>query len=151
MSDTSVTGEGSPAKRWYSVSEAAEYLDVSQPTIFRWMKAGLLSFFKIGGGTRFTKEVLDAVIEKTTGLKEAEAAAGRCALCGQSGLINGQLEGTGRIYFHPSVTRFWTFEESAVPIKAKVCSACGHIQMLAEVSKLTRLMPKKNQTAEPTG
>jgi len=36
-------------KQWYSVREAAEYLAVSQPTIFRWMKEGHLSFYKVGG------------------------------------------------------------------------------------------------------
>ena len=63
-------------RRWYTVQEAAEYLGVSQPTIFRWMKDGQLSFYKIGGSTRFVREGLDAVIEKTTGSKEAEGAAG---------------------------------------------------------------------------
>jgi hypothetical protein len=29
---------GEQEKEWYTVQEAAEYLDVSQPTIFQWMK-----------------------------------------------------------------------------------------------------------------
>src|SRR3954470_16931956 len=101
--------------RWYSIREAAEYLGVSQPTIFRWMKDGLLSFYKVGGSTRFSPESLEAVIEKTTGRKEAEATLGRCASCGHGVLIPGRLQGTGRLYFKPDETKFWTFEESLVP------------------------------------
>ena len=64
-------------KGWFSIKEASEYLGISQPTLYRWMKEGLLSFYKVGGSTRFTQEGLDAVVEKTTGRKEAEAATGR--------------------------------------------------------------------------
>src|SRR5687768_16977175 len=126
-------------EEWLSVREAAEYLGVSQPTIFRWMKDGLLSFYKVGGSTRFSQEGLDAVIEKTTGRKEAEAAAGRCASCGHGVLVPGQLQGTGRLYFKPDKTKFWTFEESMVATKASACAACGYIQLHTETGKLQRL------------
>jgi excisionase family DNA binding protein len=132
----------SPGERWFSVREAGEYLGVSRPTVFRWMKEGLLSFYKVGGSTRFTREGLDAVIEKTTGQKEAEAAAGRCAACGHSMLVDGRLQGTGRLYFRPQRTRFWVFEESMVETNARVCTACGYIQLHADTSKLNRLLPK---------
>jgi len=132
----------SDSKRWYSVPEAAEYLGVSVPTLFRWMKDGQLSFYKVGGSTRFTEEGLDAVIEKTTGSKEAAAATGRCAACGHSVLVEGRLQGTGRLYFHPEKTKFWTFQESMVPIRARVCTACGYIQTHADATKLSRLLPE---------
>jgi excisionase family DNA binding protein len=132
-------------RRWYSVPEAAHYLGVSEPTIFRWMKDSQLSFYKIGGATRFTQEGLDAVIEKTTGSKEAEAAAGRCAACGHSVLVEGRLRGAGRLYFQPVETKFWTFEESLVPTRARVCTACGHIQLHAETAKLHRLLPGEKE------
>ncbi len=128
-------------KRWYTVAEAAEYLGVSEPTIFRWMRDGRLSFLKIGGATRFTQEGLEALIEKTTGSAEAEAAAGRCAACGHSVLVEGRLESTGRLYFRPEKTRFWVFAESLVPVRARVCTACGYIQVHADTSKLKRLLP----------
>jgi excisionase family DNA binding protein len=127
---------------WFTVAEAAEYLGVSEPTIYRWMKQGMLSFYKIGGSTRFSKEGLDAVIEKTTGSKEAEAAAGRCAACGHRTLLDGRLQGTGRLYFKPDRTRFWVFAEGLVSTRAKVCPACGHVQIQADVEKLSRLMPE---------
>lgn len=140
------------AKRWYTVPEAAEYLGISVPTIFRWMRDGRLSFVKIGGATRFTQEGLEAVIEKTTGSLEAEAAAGRCAACGHSILVEGNVQGTGRLYFRPEKTRFWVFAEGLVPIRARVCAACGYIQLHADTSKLSRLLPPSPQEAgEPAG
>lgn len=129
------------ADGWYSVRDAAAYLGVSEPTIFRWMKEGLLSFYKVGGSTRFSREGLDALVEKRTGRKEAEAAAGRCASCGHGELIDGQMQGTGRLYFKPARTRFWVFEESLVATRARVCAACGYIQIHADTAKLTRLSP----------
>ena len=139
----SMTGGGSDAgdRQWYSVAEAAKYLGISEPTVFRWMKEGLLSFYKVGGSTRFSQEGLDAVVEKTTGRKEAEAAAGRCASCGHGVLIEGRLQGTGKLYFKPLKTKFWTFEESLVETKARVCAACGYVQMHADTGKLNRLKP----------
>lgn len=135
-------------RKWYTVPEAADYLGVSQPTIFRWMKDGMLSFYKIGGSTRFLQEGLDAVIEKTTGSKEAQAAGNRCAACGHSGLLVGRLRGTGRLYFQPEQTRFWVFEESMVPTKARVCAACGYIQMHADTVKLNRLAVRHEEDEE---
>ena len=125
---------------WYSISQAAEYLHVSQPTIFRWMKEGLLSFYKVGGSTRFSRECLDSVVEKTTGSKEAEAAAGRCACCGNSWLEDGHLQGIGNLYFRPAKARFWVLSEALVPTRARVCTACGYVQIHAEAPKLRRLI-----------
>lgn len=130
---------------WYTVEEAAAYLDVSRPTIFRWMKQGKLSYYKVGGSTRFTRESLEAVIEKVTGEKEAQAAAGRCTSCGHSTLIKGRVQTTGRLYFKPEKTKFWTFQQSMVPIKARVCPACGHIQLAADTGKLETLMPESEE------
>ncbi len=133
---------------WFTVGEAATYLDVSEPTIYRWMKEGLLSFYKIGGATRFSREGLDAVIEKSTGRKEAEAAAGRCSACGHNVLVEGRLQGAGRLYFRPFHARFWVFEESLVPTRAWVCAACGTVQMRADTAKLNRLRPRGRPPAE---
>ena len=130
---------GTLDRRWFSVREAADYLSVSQPTIFRWMKEGLLSFYKVGGSTRFDQPGLDALVAKTTGQKEAEAARGRCAACGHEVLLEGRLQGTGRLYFKPDKTKFWVFVESMVPIRARTCAACGYIQMHADTKHLNKL------------
>ena len=128
-------------KRWYSIPEAAEYLEVSEPTLFRWMRAGQISFHKVGGSTRFTREALDAVVEKSTSRKEAEGAQARCAACGHSVLVDGRLQGAGKLYFKPEKTKFWVFAESLVEMKARTCAACGYVQLHADTAKLTRLKP----------
>ena len=138
---TANPGSFESEKQWYSVREAAEYLGISQPTVFRWMKDGLLSFYKVGNSTRFSQDSLDAVIEKTTGRKEAEASQGQCVACGHSVLLEGRVQGTGRLYFKPDKTRFWTFEESLVSLRARTCASCGFMQMHADTEKLNRLRP----------
>ena len=148
MSDARTpVGDQAPetGKRWYTIPEAAAYLGISEPTIFRWMKEGMLSFYKIGNATRFSQEMLDAVIEKATGRKEAEAAAGRCAACGHNVMIDGRVQGAGRLYFRPVKTRFWVFRESLVATKARVCAACGYIQWHADTDKLRRLMEQSKE------
>jgi excisionase family DNA binding protein len=135
-----VDGQHEREERWYTTSEAAEYLGVSQPTVFRWMKEGVLSFYRIGGSTRFTREGLDAVIQKTTGSREAEASIGRCASCGHGVLVPGRMQGTGRLYFKPDKSRFWVLTDSLVGLTATVCAACGFVQLRADTRKLGRLV-----------
>ncbi len=145
-------GREPEGERWYTVRGAAEYLGVSQPTIFRWMKEGTLSFYKMGGSTRFSREGLDAVIEKTVGSKEAEAAQGRCASCGHGILVGGRLQGTGRLYFRPDKTKFWVLADSMVNVSARVCAACGFVQLHADTAKLGKLRPEdERRSDEDTG
>ncbi len=135
-------------KEWYSIEEAAEYLQISQPTIYRWMKQGILSFYKVGASTRFSQEGLNAVIQKTTGQREAEAVASRCAACGHSVLVEGKLQGTGNLYFRPAKSKFWVLAEGLVPTKCRVCTACGYIQIHADIAMLDRLNPDGRESKE---
>ena len=128
--------------KWYSVQEAADYLGVSQATIFRWMKEGTLSFYKMGGATRFSREGLEVLFEKTTGTKEADAIANRCAACGHSVLVDGQIRGAGKLYFRPAKSAFWVLAEAMVPTHARVCAACGYIHLHADTAKLKKLKAK---------
>ena len=128
--------------KWYSVQEAADYLGVSQATIFRWMKEGTLSYYKMGGATRFSREGLEVLFEKTTGTKEAGAIANRCAACGHSVLVDGQLRGAGKLYFRPAKSAFWVLSEAMVPTQARVCAACGYIHLHADTTKLKKLKAK---------
>ena len=139
---------GFKGKKWFSASDAAKYLGVSEPTIFRWMREGLLSYYKIGGATRFSQDGLDAVFQKNTGQLEAEAAQGKCVSCGHHRLIEGKFRGTGQMYFRPDKTKFWVFEEAMVSTKGKVCASCGYIHIFADTSKLTRLIPEESETLE---
>lgn len=129
---------------WLTIQEAAAYLGKSEPTIFRWMKDGVLSFYKVGRATRFTQAGLDAVVEKTTGQREAEAVAARCAACGHADMVEGELRSTGLIYFRPKRTRFWTMRDAMVRVRAKACPACGFIQLHADTGKLIRLLPEED-------
>ena len=139
MAKKDVTPDTNSPEKWFTVKEAAEYLGVSQPTIFRWMKDEVLSFYKIGGSTRFSQEGLDALIEKSTGAKEAEQVMGKCVACGNNVLVDGRLQGAGRLYFKPNKTKFWTLRESLVPTKARVCAACGYVHHYADTEKLKSL------------
>lgn len=133
---------------WYTIQEAAEFLGVSEPTIFRWMKQGTLSFYKVGNSTRFSKQGLESVVAKTTGAREALQSLAKCAICGNGELADGQIQGTGRIFFRPATSKFWVFSEALVPTTAKVCTACGHVQMHADTAKLNLLLkgrPKKTK------
>jgi hypothetical protein len=63
-------------------------------------------------------------------------------------LVDGRMQGTGRLYFRPDHTRFWTFQEGLVPVRARVCAACGYIQLSADTEKLNRLSPGEHPEDE---
>lgn len=134
---------------WLTVGEAAEYLGVSEPTLFRWMRAGQVTYYKVGGNTRFTRKGLDAVVEKNTGQREAEGTAGRCASCGHGVLLDGRLQGTGRLYFRPERTSFWVWTDSMVATAARVCAACGYLHLFADTAKLGKLDPEAKKVVKP--
>lgn len=48
---------------WFSVQDAAKYLGVSRPTIYRWSKEGKLPIYKIADGVaRVSKEDIDKLL-----------------------------------------------------------------------------------------
>ena len=135
------------AEGWMTVKEAARYLGVSEPTIFRWMREGTVSFFKLGGATRFRRENLDLVARKVTGKEEGERRAARCAICGHGFLLPGNVRSTGKIYFMPKKTKFFVLSESTVDVAAQACPVCGHVEMFADTSKLAKLMRQQDAEA----
>jgi excisionase family DNA binding protein len=50
---------------WLTLDEAAAYLKVSKPTLYRYCESGALRFYKLAGTgyRRFIKEDLDALME----------------------------------------------------------------------------------------
>lgn len=52
-------------KVWLNVTEAADYLSVSRPTIYRWHKQGLINMYKVGDVVRIKKEDMDNLLEKS--------------------------------------------------------------------------------------
>ena len=129
-------------KEWYSIKEACSYLDISEPTMFRWMKAGKISYFKVGNSTRFKIENLDMIAERKVSDKEGEIAADLCAVCGHNGMVDGSVRSTGKIYFQLKKSKFFTLHESVVPVHANVCPVCGHIQLRADTEHLEKLLPE---------
>jgi excisionase family DNA binding protein len=123
----------------FTIKEAALYLQVSEPTIYRWMKDEVLSFYKVGRGTRFTKSQLDAVKITHTSKPEAMMRKNHCACCGHGELVPGRLQSTGLIYFKPEKSKFFTLETSMVGTNAWVCNSCGFIQLHADPDKLSKL------------
>jgi len=133
---------------WLSIPEAAQYLGISEPTVYRWMREGKLSFYKVGDSTRFKKENLDMVVEKHTGSHEADYHGSRCAVCGHSHLIPGRIQSTGHIYFKPAKTRFFTFHQSLVRVEARVCARCGFVQIFTDAEKLERVLREEDRARE---
>lgn len=50
---------------WFTLDEAAAYLKVSKPSLYRWMSEGKLKFYKLAGtgARRFKKTDLDDLLE----------------------------------------------------------------------------------------
>ena len=133
---------------WLSIAEAAEYLGISEPTIYRWMRDGKLSFYKVGDSTRFRRENLDMVVEKHTGTHEADFYGSRCVACGHSRLVKGRVQSTGRVYFKPDHTRFLTLHQSLVGVQARVCPKCGFVQMFTDTDQLDSLLREEDKGEE---
>jgi len=125
--------------RWYSIKEAAEYLEIGEPTLYRWMRDGKITYRKVGDSTRFWREDLDAVMEVFHSEREIENVKKICPACHVGQLIEGVLRSTGLNYFQPRRTRFWTLKDSQIPVQAYMCERCGFIQIFSDVKKLAAL------------
>ena len=66
--------ENTKKMKWYSIREAAEYLDVGEPTLYRWMREGKMTFRKVGDSTRFWQEDLDSVMQVSYGTNRLKIA-----------------------------------------------------------------------------
>ncbi|HOW67573.1 MAG TPA: helix-turn-helix domain-containing protein [Candidatus Paceibacterota bacterium] len=125
--------------RWYSIKEAAEYLDVGEPTLYRWMRDGQITYRKVGDSTRFWKEDLDAVMQVFHSERDAEKTRLICPYCHHDEMIEGHAQSTGLVYFRPIKTKFWTLKEANVDTRAFMCSRCGGITWFGNVEKLKQL------------
>ncbi len=138
-----------PAKpKWFSIKEAAEYLDIGEPTLYRWMRDGQITFRKVGDSTRFWLEDLDAVMEVHLSTKDVDKVRSTCPACNHDELIEGSVVSTGLNYFRPRKTKFWTFKDPNVPTTARMCSRCGAVVWFGDTAKLGQLIEKAAQAAE---
>lgn len=68
-------------QEWFTVGEAAEYIRLSKPSIYRLVDQGLLPAYTIGpkGERRFKRSDLDAVLRPRKRTKQAHDAHRRTA------------------------------------------------------------------------
>jgi excisionase family DNA binding protein len=137
--------------KWYSIREAAEYLDVAEPTLFRWMRDGKITFRKVGDSTRFWQEDLDSVMQVSYSTRDVDKAREVCPVCRHTELVEGAVQGTGLVYFVPKKTKFWTLKSSFVGTNGRMCTRCGAIAWYGDTAKLAklRLPSPAKEAAEP--
>jgi excisionase family DNA binding protein len=131
--------ENTKKMKWYSIREAAEYLDVGEPTLYRWMREGKMTFRKVGDSTRFWQEDLDSVMQVSYGTNDLDKARAVCPVCRHDELVEGKVRGTGLVYFVPKKTKFWTLKDSYVETTGRMCTRCGAISWYGDTAKLAKL------------
>lgn len=135
--------EEKTSPQWFSIKEAADYLSIGEPTLYRWMRDGKITYRKVGDSTRFLKADLDAVIEVHPSEKELVKVGLTCPACNHDEMVEGRLESTGRSYFVPKKTKFWTLKDSNVMTHARMCSRCGLVMLFGDTEKLNALIEHK--------
>ena len=145
--------EATNKTRWYSIREAAEYLDVGEPTLYRWMREGKITYRKVGDSTRFWQEDLDSVMQVYHSAKDVEKAREVCPICRHDELVEGKVRGAGLVYFVPKKTKFWTLKDSFIETTALMCLRCGAVSWFGDTVKLAELQSrgKTKDEGEPTG
>jgi excisionase family DNA binding protein len=128
--------------KWFSISEAAQYLDVGEPTLYRWMREGKITYRKVGDSTRFWQEDLDSVMEVFHSAKDATKAREICPACHYDEMVEGKVRSTGLSYFVPNNAKFWTLRDSFVETNARMCTRCGAIAWFGDTAKLGALRIK---------
>jgi len=130
---------------WYSIREAAEYLDVGEPTIYRWMREGKITFRKVGDSTRFWQEDLDSVMQVFHSAKDLDKTREVCPFCRHNDLVEGKVRGAGLVYFVPKKTKFWTLKDSFIETTAWMCARCGAVAWFGDTTKLANLRSRARQ------
>jgi excisionase family DNA binding protein len=134
--------------KWYSIRDAADYLDVGEPTLYRWMREGKITFRKVGDSTRFWQEDLDAVMEVFRRSKDVDKAREVCPVCRHDDLLEGRVESTGLNYFRPKQTKFWTLKAGNIATSARMCARCGAVVWFGDTKKLAAL--RRQAKTDPT-
>jgi excisionase family DNA binding protein len=142
------TNESTERKQWYSIGEAAEYLDVGEPTLYRWMRDGKITYRKVGDSTRFWREDLDSVMQVFHSAKDLDKAREVCPICRHDELVEGKVRGAGLIYFVPKKTKFWSLKDSFIKMTSKMCTRCGAIISYGDTAKLESLRVHVDRTQD---
>jgi excisionase family DNA binding protein len=134
--------------KWFSIREASDYLDVGEPTLYRWMREGKITYRKVGDSTRFWQEDLDSVMEVFHSEKDIDKAREVCQVCRHPELVEGKVRGAGLVYFVPKETKFWTIRDSFVETNSRMCTRCGAISWFGDTVKLGKLRVEHPKTAD---
>jgi excisionase family DNA binding protein len=129
--------------KWFTIREAAKYLSIGEPTLYRWMRDGKITFRKIGDSTRFLKEDLDSFVQVFPSAKDVEKVKEICPVCHSKELIGGVFRTTGLNYFKPEKSKFWSMKDSNIKTHAMMCLKCGAITHFGDVEKMNALRPKE--------
>jgi excisionase family DNA binding protein len=146
MSDELSSSEANKP-RWYSIQEAAAFLEVTEPTLYRWMREKKITYRKVGDSTRFWREDLDAVMQVFHSERSVEDSKSFCPICRSNEMVEGIYSSTGLNYFKPKKTKFWTLKASNISSTAFMCRRCGAISLFGDSKKLNGLL-EKSDTAE---
>ncbi|WDE96659.1 helix-turn-helix domain-containing protein [Lentisphaera profundi] len=136
----------SSSPQWYTIKQAAEYLSIGEPTLYRWMRDSKITVRKVGDSTRFLQEDLDSCIQVIPSKKDVEKLKKLCSSCHSEDIVKGNFKSTGKNYFAPEKSKFWTFKDSNVGSSAYMCCNCGAITLFGDTEKLESLrIPDKKE------
>lgn len=138
--DAPLTESSKP--RWYSIQEAAAYLEITEPTLYRWMRENKITYRKVGDSTRFWREDLDAVMQVFHSERSVEDIKASCPICHSDEVTDGIFSSTGLNYFQPKKTKFWTLKSGTISSSALMCRRCGAITLFGDTAKLKALLEK---------
>lgn len=124
---------------WFTIRAAAKYLEVGEPTIYRWMRDGRITFRKVGDSTRFLKEDLDSIVQVHPSAKEVHKVQTICPVCHHDEMVEGSVESTGKVHFRLSNVKFWTLKDINIKTNSRMCAKCGAISMFGDLTKLAAL------------
>jgi excisionase family DNA binding protein len=146
MTDLKEVRSAAKKPNWFGIKEAAEYLDIGEPTLYRWMREGQITFRKVGDSTRFLQEDLDSAIKVFRTERDLPKISGKCPLCREEQLVDGFVQSTGRLYFKHKEARFWTLKENSVPTTARLCRNCGAISLFGDLPAVEELIDSQQKS-----
>ena len=141
-------GKKEEGKKWFSIKEAAKYLSVGEPTLYRWMRNGKITFRKVGDSTRFLVQDLDSFVQVFPSKKNAENVKQICPVCHSTELVEGVFRSTGLNYFRPKKTKFWALKDSNIKTVSMMCLQCGAISLFGDKKKMSALVIKSQEEEE---
>jgi predicted nucleic-acid-binding Zn-ribbon protein len=66
----------------------------------------------------------------------------KCSICENENLEPGSIQSTGKIFFRLENTKFLSFKTANIELKANLCMACGHVELMADTQKASALLSK---------